>query len=63
MQRARELPENRRDSVEQVTLSVGYEDTSAFRKMFIKHTGLSPGQHRALFGIPASENGLPPFDR
>ncbi|WP_445005675.1 helix-turn-helix domain-containing protein [Halomonas mongoliensis] len=54
------MPENRRDSVEQVALSVGYEDASAFRKMFIKHTGLSPGQHRALFGIPAPDNGLAP---
>ena len=55
LQRARELLENRRDSVEQVALAVGYEDTSAFRKMFIKHTGLTPGQHRARFG-----NGFSP---
>ncbi|WP_282039320.1 GlxA family transcriptional regulator [Halomonas alimentaria] len=49
LQRARELLENRRDTVEQVALAVGYEDTSAFRKMFLKHTGLTPGQHRARF--------------
>lgn len=50
LQRARELLENRRDSVEHVALTVGYEDSSAFRKMFIKHTGLTPSQHRARFG-------------
>ena len=50
LQRARELLENRRDSIEQVALTVGYEDISAFRKMFIKHTGLTPSQHRARFG-------------
>lgn len=49
LQRARELLENHRDSVEQVALAVGYQDTSAFRKMFLKHTGLTPGQHRARF--------------
>ncbi|MDW7747127.1 GlxA family transcriptional regulator [Halomonas sp.] len=54
LQRARELLENRRDSVEKVALAVGYEDTSAFRKMFIKHTGLTPGQHRARFGAAHS---------
>lgn len=49
LQRARELLENRQDSVEQIAHGVGYEDTSAFRKMFLKHTGLTPGQHRARF--------------
>jgi transcriptional regulator GlxA family with amidase domain len=55
LQRARELLENRRDSVEQVALAVGYEDISAFRKMFIKHTGLTPSQHRARFGNSGTE--------
>lgn len=50
LQRARELLENRRDPIEQVALTVGYEDISAFRKIFIKHTGLTPSQHRARFG-------------
>ncbi|TFH85192.1 helix-turn-helix domain-containing protein [Billgrantia azerbaijanica] len=49
LQRARELLENSRDSVEQVALKVGYEDVSAFRKMFAKHTGLTPSEHRARF--------------
>lgn len=36
--------------VEAIAASVGYEDTSAFRKTFIKITGLTPREFRNRFG-------------
>ncbi|RTE66761.1 helix-turn-helix domain-containing protein [Amphritea opalescens] len=37
------------DPVEQISLSVGYEDASAFRKAFIQIMGLTPREFRARF--------------
>lgn len=49
VQKAREMLENSSTTVERVGWQVGYEDVSAFRRMFQKHTGLTPGQHRERF--------------
>ncbi|EXJ10891.1 GlxA family transcriptional regulator [Nitrincola nitratireducens] len=49
--KAREALENSRVTVERVAWEVGYEDVSAFRKMFHKQTGLTPSQYRERFGI------------
>lgn len=49
VQKAREMLENTATTVERVGWQVGYEDVSAFRRMFQKHTGLTPGQHRERF--------------
>ncbi|MBA4502672.1 GlxA family transcriptional regulator [Marinobacterium marinum] len=47
--KARELLENTATTVERVAWLVGYEDISAFRRMFQKQTGLTPSQYRERF--------------
>ena len=47
--RSRELLEFTRDTVEQVALAVGYEDTSGFRRTFKRVIGLSPLEYRRRF--------------
>ncbi|MFH5927288.1 helix-turn-helix domain-containing protein [Roseomonas xinghualingensis] len=37
--------------VEQIAWQVGYEDPSAFRKLFRRVTGLAPAEYRRRFGI------------
>lgn len=46
---ARTLLESTVETVDGITLKTGYEDTSSFRKLFKKHTGLSPSQYRKKF--------------
>ena len=47
--RSRELLEFTRDTVEQIALAVGYEDTSGFRRTFKRAIGLSPAEYRRRF--------------
>lgn len=47
--KARELLEFTRRSIEQISWSVGYEDVAAFRKLFHRLVGLSPGDYRHRF--------------
>jgi transcriptional regulator GlxA family with amidase domain len=49
--KAREMLEFTTRTVEQIAWNVGYEDPSAFRKVFQKVTGLSPGDYRRRFGV------------
>ncbi len=42
--------EKTRESVEEITLKVGYENANSFRKLFKKNTGLSPREYRMQFG-------------
>jgi len=51
--RSRELLEFTRDTVEQVALAVGYEDTRGFRRIFKRVIGLSPAEYRRRFRRPA----------
>lgn len=53
--RARELLESTRRPVEQIGWSVGYEDAAAFRKLFHRLVGLSPGEYRQRFGVAREE--------
>lgn len=46
---ARRLLETTAEPVEAITFKTGYEDVSAFRKLFRKHTGLSPSSYRKRF--------------
>jgi transcriptional regulator GlxA family with amidase domain len=55
---ARHLLETRRKSVAEVSLAVGYEDLSFFRRLFKRHTGAPPRAYRARFG-PRSAKGDP----
>lgn len=51
--KARERLELTRASVEEIAWRVGYEDPGAFRKVFTRIVGLSPGAYRRRFVIPA----------
>lgn len=48
--KARELLEFSRRAVDRIAWEVGYEDAGAFRKVFQKLVGLSPGDYRRRFG-------------
>ena len=46
---AKHLLEKGSRSLSEIAFSVGYEDTSFFRKLFKKHTGLLPKEYKAKF--------------
>ncbi|GGE30477.1 AraC family transcriptional regulator [Halopseudomonas oceani] len=48
--RAQELLQFDKASVERVAWEVGYSDAGAFRKVFTRIVGLSPGEYRRRFG-------------
>lgn len=54
MTKARELLQFGAMTVEQVAWEVGYGDTSAFRKVFARITGLSPAEYRRRFRAMAN---------
>ena len=49
--KAREALEFSTHSINEIAWQVGYEDHGAFRKVFNRIVGLSPGQYRERFGI------------
>nr|WP_288357988.1 helix-turn-helix domain-containing protein [uncultured Pseudomonas sp.] len=51
--RARDLLEFTRQSIDQVAWQVGYRDSGAFRGVFTRLVGLSPGDYRKRFAAPA----------
>ncbi|WP_312358292.1 helix-turn-helix domain-containing protein, partial [Stutzerimonas balearica] len=51
--RARELLQADRLSIERVAWEVGYADPGAFRKVFTRIVGLSPGAYRRRFATLA----------
>ena len=53
---ARHYLENAQRSVQDISSSVGYEDVAFFRALFRRHTGATPREYRARFGVrrPAS---------
>lgn len=55
--KARELLEATRQPVAQIAWDVGYEDPGSFRKVFIKATGLTPGDYRRRFGAERTAAG------
>jgi transcriptional regulator GlxA family with amidase domain len=50
MEKARELLQFTKRTVDQIAWSVGYEDATAFRRVFGRLVGLSPGDYRRRFG-------------
>jgi transcriptional regulator GlxA family with amidase domain len=51
--KARDLLQFTRRPVDQVAWSVGYEDPAAFRRLFRRLIGLTPGEYRRRFGASA----------
>lgn len=49
IQTAKEQLENSLDSIEEITRRVGYENSSTFRRLFKRHTSLSPREYRDRF--------------
>ena len=49
--KSRELLEFTKKNVEEVSWEVGYEDPGAFRKVFYKVVGLTPGEYRMKFQV------------
>lgn len=50
---SRPMLEEDRMTVQEVGLAVGYEDVAFFRRLFRRHTGLSPRTYRERYGRPA----------
>jgi len=46
IEKAKQLLENTKLSVSQITLDIGYEDISSFTRLFKRKTGLTPGHYR-----------------
>ena len=46
MAHAMNLLDNTDDTVAQIALSVGYENTQYFHRLFLKHTGMTPSEYR-----------------
>jgi transcriptional regulator GlxA family with amidase domain len=46
---AKKILETRPDTVDEITRFIGYENSSTFRKLFKKYTGLSPREYRNKF--------------
>lgn len=51
VENAKRLLESTNDTVEEVADKVGYDDSRSFRRLFYKHTALSPKSYRAKYGI------------
>lgn len=51
--KARELLEFTNRPIKQIALAAGYEDEGAFRKVFHKVVGMSPGDYRRRFAVAA----------
>ena len=46
---AKRLLESGHTAVDEISVQVGYEDPSFFRRLFKRRTGLAPAQYRRLF--------------
>ena len=49
VENAKHKLETTRDPINEITWDVGYEDINSFRKLFRKHTGMSPKEYRKKF--------------
>lgn len=53
VEQAKRRLERTGEPVEEIAWRVGYEDPSAFRRLFLRIAGVSPGQYRRQFAGPA----------
>lgn len=54
VERAKELLEDSRASLERIVEQVGYSDVPAFRRLFLRQVGVSPAQYRQRFRRPGA---------
>ena len=52
VEQAKRRLERTGEAIEDIARRVGYEDPSAFRRLFQRIAGVSPGQHRRQFARP-----------
>lgn len=60
IEKARGLLERTRTPISEIGWKVGYQDPSAFSRLFLARTGLTAGAYRRRFGITAQGKGLAP---
>ena len=60
VEQAKRRLERTRDAVEEIAWQIGYEDPSAFRRVFRRLVGLSPGKYRRQFSVPDVFGNEPP---
>lgn len=61
---AKRLLEDGRQSVQEISHAVGYEDVIFFRDLFKRHTGICPAEYRSRFGgISAARHGVKRLDQ
>ena len=58
MKKAKELLLTTRQSVDEISLAVGYVNTSSFRRKFKQETGMTPSQFRAGQNSATPDNSL-----
>lgn len=58
MGKARELLQFTTRSIDQIAWAVGYEDTTAFRRLFSRIVGVAPGEYRRRFGAGAESRKI-----
>lgn len=54
VEEAKQLLETGSAPIEEVARQVGYEDTASFRRLFRRQVGMTPGDYRRKFQLPAS---------
>lgn len=59
IERAKELLELSTHGVEEITLEIGYEDLSSFRRLFKRSTGITPAQYRQQFRRTSNKRSPP----
>ena len=62
MEIAKRRLETTLDNINEITYRIGYEDSSTFRRLFKRHTGISPREYRSRFARskrfpPAAQTG------
>ena len=50
IEEAKQILETTQTSVEDIARAVGYEDLSSFRRIFKRRSGVTPSEHRRMFG-------------
>jgi YesN/AraC family two-component response regulator len=49
IEEAKKILESSSTPIDEISAEVGYEEPGFFRRLFKRHTGLSPGEYRRLF--------------